>query len=229
VNLDRREHRNLWALTVLCLLREGPLYPYEMQRLMHQRHKDKLLDLRRGSLYHTIAQLQRAGLIESVETRRAGRRPEHTVYRLTQAGADEVVAWLREILARPVSEPSPFLAAVGYLTRLTPEDVLAALRERMGALEAELANLETTLHGGAAERNPMLRALGPKITRLVLLENEYLRALRRAELEWVRALIEDLERGRLTWRFEEIVQKVRSSSTEPRPAETMEITSDRIG
>jgi DNA-binding PadR family transcriptional regulator len=214
VNHDRREHRNLWALTVLCLLREGPLYPYEMQRLIHQRHKDKLLELRRGSLYHAIEQLQRAGLIQSVETRRAGRRPEHTTYRLTRAGADEVVAWLREILARPMAEPSPFLAAVSYLSRLTPEDVLAALRERMGALEAELADLETTLQGGAAERNPVLQALRPQITRVVLLENEYLRALRRAELEWVRALIEDLECGRLTWRFEEIVQKVRSSTQE---------------
>ena len=213
MNHDRREHRNLWALTVLCLLREGPLYPYEMQRLIHQRHKDKLLDLRRGSLYHAIAQLQRAGLIEPVETRRAGRRPERTVYRLTRAGEDEVVAWLREILARPVPEPSPFLAAVGYLSRLTPEDVLAALRERAGALEAELADLETTLHGGAAERNPVLRALGPQITRVVLLENEYLRALRRAELEWVRALIEDLESGRLAWRFEEIVQIIQKEIT----------------
>jgi DNA-binding PadR family transcriptional regulator len=212
MNHDRRAYRNLWALTVLCLLRGGPLHPYEMQRLIHQRHKDKLLDLRRGSLYHAVAQLQRAGLIEPVETRRAGRRPEHTVYRLTRAGEDEVVAWLREILARPAPEPSPFLAAVSYLTRLTPEDVLAALRERAGTLEAELADLETTLHGGAAERNPVLRDLGPQITRLVLLENEYLRALRRAELEWVRALIEDLERGRLSWRYEEIVQKVRSST-----------------
>ena len=86
MNHDRRAYRNLWALTVLCLLREGPLHPYEMQRLIHQRHKDKLLDLRRGSLYHAVAQLQRAGLIESVETRRAGRRPERTVYRLTRAG-----------------------------------------------------------------------------------------------------------------------------------------------
>ena len=215
MNHDRREHRNLWVLTVLCLLREGPLYPYEMQRLIHQRDKDELLDLRRGSLYHAIAQLQRAGLIEPVETRRAGRRPERTVYRLTAAGEDEVVAWLREILARSMPEPSQFLAAVSYLSRLTPEDVLAALRERVGALEAELADLQTTLQGGAAERNPVLRALGPQITRVVLLENEYLRALRRAELEWVWALIEDLERGHLNWRFEDIVQKVRSSTHEP--------------
>ncbi|HKC74238.1 MAG TPA: hypothetical protein VKF37_08560 [Chloroflexota bacterium] len=76
MNHDRREHRNLWALTVLCLLHGGPLYSSEMQRLIHQRHKARLLDLRRGSLDHAIAQRQRAGLIEPVESRRAGRRPE---------------------------------------------------------------------------------------------------------------------------------------------------------
>jgi DNA-binding PadR family transcriptional regulator len=57
---------------VLCLLREGPLHPYEMQRLVRQRRKDRLLDLHRGSLYNTIAQLLRAGLIEQAGTSRTG-------------------------------------------------------------------------------------------------------------------------------------------------------------
>lgn len=214
MHYDRHTHRNLWALTVLCLLCEGPLHPYEMQRLMQQRHKDKLLDLRRGSLYHAIAQLQRAGLIEPVQRLRAGRRPERTVYRLTEAGEEEVGAWLREILARPVAEPSPFLAAVGYLTRLSPQDVLVALRRRADALEAELADLEVVLGGGAAAQYPVLRELGPQLTRVLLLEGDYVRALRRAELEWVRAVIADLEQGHLTWQFGEIIQRLRQMAAQ---------------
>ena len=52
---------SLWSLTVLCLLKVRPLHPYEMQRLIHEWHKDEFLDLKRGSLYHAINQLRRDG------------------------------------------------------------------------------------------------------------------------------------------------------------------------
>ena len=52
---------NLWALTILCLLRQRPMHPYEIQRLIREYHKDAFLDLKRGSLYHAIGQLRDAG------------------------------------------------------------------------------------------------------------------------------------------------------------------------
>ena len=67
--------------------------------------------------------IDRAGLIEPIATTREGRRPERTVYRLTGAGGDELVAWLRELLAKPVHEPSQFFAAVSLLLYLPPDDV----------------------------------------------------------------------------------------------------------
>src|ERR1700682_2624826 len=97
----RRGGRTLWSLAVLGLLRERAMHPYEMQRQMHLRHTDELLALKRGSLYHAINQLQRDGFIEPVETSRAGRWPERTVYRITPDGDDELVNWLRDLLSTP--------------------------------------------------------------------------------------------------------------------------------
>src|SRR5579884_466505 len=108
-------YRNLWALTVLCLLRERPMHPYEMQRLIRRRHKDEFLDLKRGSLYHAINRLEKAGLIEVVETSREGRRPERTTYRVNEAGVDVLLEWLREMLSRPSRDPNEFLTAVAHL------------------------------------------------------------------------------------------------------------------
>ena len=187
--------RNLWALTVLCLLRERPMHPYELQRLIHQRHKDDLLDLRRGSLYHAVAQLQRGGLIEPVETSREGRRPERTVYRLTQRGEDELALWLHELLAKRVHEPSQFLAAIGNISRLTPAEALEALDSRLLELETALA--------GMAEG---FRTLSTRVERVVLLELEYTRAQQQAEMQWVRSLVDDLRQGRLTWDFAELTR-----------------------
>jgi DNA-binding PadR family transcriptional regulator len=181
--------RNLWSLTVLCLLRVRPMHPYEMQRLIREWHKDEFLDLKRGSLYHAIEQLRRAGCIEAMETSREGKRPERTVYRLTEAGDQQVHDWLRTMLARPLREPTQFFAALSFLPHLTPQSVLEQLQERTGLLEKEIDNL-----------NMVLATMVPKIGRLVLIEVEYARALRQAELAWVHSLIEDLQRGRLVWK-----------------------------
>jgi DNA-binding PadR family transcriptional regulator len=164
------------------------MHPYEMQRLIRQRHKDEYLDLKRGSLYHAIERLQRAGLIDPVGTSREGRRPERTVYRLTDQGEAELLDWLRELLAKPLPEPSPFLAAVSNLAHLSPEEAADQLGERADRLEMEIVTLSAVLDN-----------LVPKIGRVVLVEVEYVRAMRRAERDWVRSLIEDVRSGRLTW------------------------------
>ncbi len=181
-------YRNLWALTVLCLLRLRPMHPYEMQRLIREWKKDDFLDLKRGSLYHAIGRLQRAGLIEAVATSREGRRPERTTYRLTDAGEQEMRSWLHELLANPARDSTQFFAALSFLPNLTPADALEQLETRVRLLEGEVAGMDMAL-----------RTMVPQIGRLVMLEVEYALAVRRAELEWVRSLADDLRAGRLTW------------------------------
>ena len=85
-------------------------------------------------------------------------------------------------------ETSQFFAAVSFVGYLAPGDVLEQLDGRAGRLESEIAGLDA-----------LLRDLVPKIGRLVLVESEYLLAMRQAELGWVRSLIEDIRAGRLTW------------------------------
>lgn len=188
MKVSPRFHRNLWAFIVLSLLRERAMHPYEMQRLIRARHKDDLLDLKRGSLYHAIERLERAGRIESVQTSREGKRPERTTYRITEAGLDDLLEWLREMLSRPSRDPNEFLAAVAHVAHLPPEEVTDCLEGRATALEAEIAALET-----------VLRTLTPKISRVVLLEVDLARHQRQAELEWVCTLARDLRHGVHAW------------------------------
>jgi DNA-binding PadR family transcriptional regulator len=179
---------NLWSLTVLCLLWVRPMHPYEMRRVIREWHKEDFLDLKRGSLYHAIDRLRQAGLIDPVETRREGRRPERTVYRLTEPGEHEVVESLRLLLAKPGCDSTPFFAALSFLALLTPENVVEQLQTRVGLLEAEIATLKV-----------VLKTMLPKIGRLVLIEVEYAKAMRQAEAAWVRSLIHDLQTGKLAW------------------------------
>jgi DNA-binding PadR family transcriptional regulator len=190
----------LWELALLCTLREGPMHPYEIQRLLRARHKDEVLVLKRGSLYHAINRLLRERLIEAVTTERQGRRPERTIYRLIPAGQEALVRCLRQMIASPRREPAEFMGAVSYLIYLTPDDALTRLEERAGKLTQEITGL------GAR-----MRAAVPRVGRVNLLESEYLRGMRQAELRWVRGLVRELRSGRLTWSLEVILNQVRAA------------------
>ena len=74
------DRRSTIALAVLALLYEESMHPYRMQRLIKQRGKDEVINVRqRASLYQTIDRLLRAGLIAVRGTARAERRPERTI------------------------------------------------------------------------------------------------------------------------------------------------------
>jgi DNA-binding PadR family transcriptional regulator len=164
------------------------MHPYEIQRLIRDWHKEEFLVLKRGSLYHAIERLQAAGLIDPVETSREGRRPERTIYRLTEAGEQAAPRWLREMLAQPARDSTEFFAALSFLAVLAPRDVSEQLEERARVLALEIAGWKTAL----AE-------MVPRIGRLPMIEVEYARAMREAELAWVQTLLNDLRMGRLHW------------------------------
>jgi DNA-binding PadR family transcriptional regulator len=172
-----------------------------MQCLIRERHKNDFLDLKRGSLYHAIERLLRAGWIEELETSRQGRRPERTVYRLTPEGERELLDWLRELIARPVREASQFVAAMSFVGHLTPEDTLTQLQLRERELECGLIALEAVLQN-----------LVPRIGRLPLVEVEYALAMKRAELAWVRSISAEIREGKLTWDADMLLQRAQGAS-----------------
>jgi DNA-binding PadR family transcriptional regulator len=182
-----RVHRDLVGLTVLALLVEQPRHPYEMQRLVRQRRKDFVTGLPR-SLYHAVDRLVRTGLVEPADTSRAGKRPERTRYRITDEGRAELAAWLAELISLPVSGDPLFTAALSYLTRLPTVVALHALQARAAVLEGEVVTAEA-----------QVRELGALLPRVHLLEIEHGRAVRQAELTWVRLLVEEIRTGNLTW------------------------------
>jgi DNA-binding PadR family transcriptional regulator len=183
----RRSTSNPLALAVLACLHERPMHPYEMASTMRERGKEQSIKLNYGSLYTVVDSLARSGLIEAVEARREGRRPERTVYRLTEAGRARLDAWMSELLAEPVKEYPQFEAALSLMPVLHPDAVLDLLRTRIRLLQKEIARARIMLETAHDARLP----------RLLLIEGEYHVAMREAELSWVRDLAGELEAGTL--------------------------------
>ncbi len=202
--MARTFKRSPIALAVLALLHEGPMHPYRMQRLIKDRGKDQVINVeRRASLYQTINQLLRAGLITFWETARQEGFPERTVYKLTDQGHQTAVVWLRDMLSSPAQEFPEFPAAVSLLPLLTPEDALHQMELREARLTDRMARLDEEV-----------QAAGADLPRLFLLETEYMQTVLQAELIWVRAIIADLRGGQLIWHQEWMRPTVPSDSDE---------------
>lgn len=185
---SKRKVSNPLALAVMALLFERPMHPYEMVSLMRERGKHESVRLRYSSLYSVVGALEREGLISARETVREGRRPERTVYGITDAGCEEFLAWLRELLSEPVKEYTQFAAGLSFIAGLPPDEALGLLEERTRLLESEIREMRSRLDE-AAERL--------KLPRLFLIESEHELVLREAELGWVRGLVGEIRAGTL--------------------------------
>src|SRR5215469_12543506 len=178
--LTKRKVNNPLALAVLACLTEHPMHPYEIATTLRERGKDQSIKLNYGALYTVVEALQQHGLIVAQETERAGRRPERTVYRLTDPGRMELIDWISELLSTPVKEFTRFEAGLSLGGVLPPDDVAALLAQRCHLLEMEISQLRSALD---FERQRGL-------ARLFVIESEYLLAMREAELAWTHQLAE---------------------------------------
>ena len=175
------------ALAVMNLLVEHPMHPYEMKSKMKERGHDQVIRLKGGSIYDTVERLESGGFIQAQETSREGRRPERTVYAITETGREEIMAWLRELLAQPVNDYPQFAAALAFFAALDQVEVVRLLKVRIALLEGQ----------AAAEEKQLKNFMELGLPRLFLVEGEYALAMKRAEVDWVRKLIVDIERGGL--------------------------------
>ena len=188
--MARRKISNPLALAVLGLLQEKSMHPYEMASTLRERHKDSSFKVNSGSLYDTVEALVRHGWIEPVETMRAGRRPERTVYAPTPLGQDEFVQWIDELIRTPVAEYPKFMAAVSYLGALGPDGAADALTERAGHLERQVEETRALLADTVGSG---------RLPRLFMIEAECALHAWEAELVWTRRTVDEIRDGSLFW------------------------------
>jgi len=180
---EKRKVANLMALAVLATVVQRPMHRYEMASVMRARGKERDMGIKWGSLYTVVQNLERSGYVEAIGVTRQGARPERTVYQITDAGRDELVAWTRELIAEPEAEHTRYVAGLSVLAVLAPQDVMDLLRTRLERLSASLEALSAGLQQAS------------HVPRLFLIEDEYRIAMTRAEVDWTRSLLDELTAG----------------------------------
>lgn len=180
----KRKVDNLLALAVLATVYGRPMHRYEMASVMRARGKDQDMDIKWGSLYTVVRNMEKHGLVEATGKARQGARPERTIYRITEAGKRELVDWTRELLSTVHPEHPRFAAGLSVFVALSPDEVIALLRTRLGSLEESIDT-----------KRAHLAECGQEIPRLFLVEDEYELAMLEAEAAWVRSLLDELTSG----------------------------------
>ena len=143
------------------------------------------MDIKWGSLYTVVQNLEKHGLLEAIGNTRQGARPERTIYRITAPGRQELLDWTRELIGSPTPENPKFAAGLSVWMLLSPDEVAVLLRNRVEKLEASLKSQRAALAEAGAD-----------VPRLFLVEGEYALAMIKAEASWVRALLEELSSGK---------------------------------
>ena len=174
------------ALAVLAVVLERPVHPYEMASVLRSRGKDRDMPIKWGSLYTVVGNLEKHGLIEVAGNERSGARPERTVYRITDAGREELTDWVRELIGTPEREQPRFEAGLSVLGVLPPAEAIALLRTRREALQSQVDGQRAALAGTAED-----------VPRIFLVEDEYDLAIHTAELTWLDGLLAELADGTL--------------------------------
>jgi DNA-binding PadR family transcriptional regulator len=174
-------------MAILAVLVPGrPMHPYEMATVLRRTGKEHDMRIKWGSFYTVVQNLERHGFIQPTGSHREGRRPERTIYAITDAGRAELRDWLRELVAVPKPEQSSFEAALSVLGVLSPDEATALLGRRLRTLDEDIA-----------ARAAALQQAGNHVARIFLIETEYALAMRRAEAQWVRSLLAELTGGTL--------------------------------
>jgi len=175
--------RAVRLLVLGTLSTHGPMYGHQIRRVAEMINVEAWSEIRPGSLYHALHQLEAEGLIEAVRTERQGRLPARTVYAVTAEGSTELHV-LRERGLREIHSPrDPFDVALWVAVGLPAAELEFILRQRLEAIHLQLAALVRERKQGS--ENGSLPSVG-----LILMRHGEVRL--EAEIRWHTELLQRL-------------------------------------
>ncbi len=167
--------RNTLRYIILGLLGTRPMSGYDIKQAF-DRALASYWNAGNSQIYTTLKSLSDAGLVES-EVIVQKSRPNRKVYRLTQAGQEELDRWLHEDVPERFSKDE-FLTKLFFCGETSDEIALRHLQEHRASLLKQLEHMEWARQQYATR--PSRR---PRLLEYQMLVREYKEAQLRADLE----------------------------------------------
>ena len=115
------------------------MYGHQIRRAAQVDRTELWTDIKQGSLYSALHRMAAEGVIEVVRTENQGNMPARTVYAITPAGREELIALRDEALRQTRLRPDPVDLALQNAQDMSEQELRVVLENRRAAIAAELA------------------------------------------------------------------------------------------
>jgi len=128
-------------LVILGLLREKPLYGYEIKQIIEE-HMSDWTSIAFGSIYFALDKLVQEDLIKKIATEKPGNRPSRSVYQISKSGEQEFLRLLHNTWSN--QERNYFSLDIGlfFMSALPLEEIKGYLRNRIANLQRIMKYLD---------------------------------------------------------------------------------------
>jgi DNA-binding PadR family transcriptional regulator len=169
---------------LLALLEQEPMYGYQLRAEFEQR-TGTTWPLNVGQVYTTLSRLERDGLAAG-----EGEDPEgHVIYRITDAGREEVASWFTTPVARTQPPRDELAIKLALAVTVPGVDVGTVIQQQRSATMKALQDY-TRLKRGATGNEPAELAWSLVLDSLVFAAEAEIRWLDHCESRLRRAAIE---------------------------------------
>lgn len=172
-------------LVILGLLRERPLYGYEIKQIIEE-HMGDWTSIAFGSIYFALGKLAEEGFIEKTGTQQEGNRPSRSIYEITALGREEFLRLLHQVWNEMERHYFGFDIGLFFMRALSLDEISGYLRKRVAILE------EVVAHLAAHKVNQLAQDEVPPQAAAIF---EHSETHSKAELAWTKDLLTKVERG----------------------------------
>jgi DNA-binding PadR family transcriptional regulator len=157
------------------------MYGHQIRRAAQLDRTELWTDIKQGSLYAALHRMAAEGAVEVARTEQEGNMPARTIYELTAAGREELVAIRDQALRETRIRPDPVDLGLQNAADMSEDELRTVMADRRAAVATELASWRH-LHDSAA---PYLTAIEALAFRHVMMRIE-------TELAWHDEFLEAL-------------------------------------
>lgn len=172
-------------LVILGLLREKPLYGYEIKQIIEE-HMNDWTSIAFGSIYFALDKLTEEKFVEKIGVEQPGKRPSRSVYQITDSGRDEFLQLLRNGWNEVEREFFAIDICLFFLDSLPREEVIQYLQQRIQIYQATLTHLQEH------RTEQMSRPEVPALARTIF---DHSQAHIQTEFNWLTDLLENIRAG----------------------------------
>jgi DNA-binding PadR family transcriptional regulator len=174
-------------LVILGLLRDRPLYGYEIKHIIEE-HMSDWTSIAFGSIYFALDKLAEEHFVEKIGVEKEGKRPSRSVYQITESGRDEFLRLLRSVWSEMERQYFALDIGIAFMEALP----LTAIKGYLGKRAAQLENILEHIN---AHQQEILAGNG--VPRYAVAIFNHSRLHLQAELTWVKDFLTKIERGEI--------------------------------